>query len=437
MTQSRMPLSTREVVLVPAPQQRSSRVHLAVRRSFLVEALPASLGNRALHEALMQADVLEDASLRAQARSSLARTRLDIEGAFMPTSEDLDIAQLIDEMVETQTQAKGDSLVQVRQDTTRAIYHARFGMQELCSQDTSERTRRVLLVAAPISMEAHKLAFAMQSRYGVCRQYDRVDEFDEHGHPIVTAGRIHHWPFLVIRVGVRLSDAAFVPALLRSIDAFLHEGLVDQYRRSNMTALEIIVRILSALHVGAIAIVGLDSRHAMRMEELADFYQTLGYIADAGFGVVAFLASGLLHGRARDALDRLSIGKVQEILPHATPNDPLIAQFFWSKLPTREPMPSDLTELIRTMKGHRMAFPLMFCEINRRLHRQRSYDPSKLTKNLIKDACPELKKYVDLYAKPEMEYHEAVRYFDWLSYRVRFEPKPKQRGVPKKSNDPG
>lgn len=409
---------------VPAPQQRSSRVHLVVRRSFLVEALPASLGKRELHEALKQADALEDSTLRAQARSSLARTRLDIEGAFMPTPAELEIARLIEEMVETRTQAKGDTLVQVRQDTTRAIYHARFGMQELCSQDTAERTRRVLLVAAPISMEAHKLAFAIQRRYGVCRKYDRVDEFDDLGQPIVTPGRIHHWPFLVIRVSVRLHDGAFIPALLRSMDAFLHEGLMDEYRRSNMTALEIIIRTLSALHVGAIAIVGLDSRHARRLQEFADFYQTLGNIADAGFGVVVFLASGLLHGRARDALDLLSVGKVQEIVPHATGDDARIAQFFWSKLPTNEPMPSDLPELIRTVKGHRIAFPLMFCEINRRLHRQRSYDPAKLTENLIEEACPRLKKYVDLYAKPEVEYHEAVRYFDWLSYRVPAKPKP-------------
>ncbi|WP_019449324.1 hypothetical protein [Cupriavidus sp. BIS7] len=422
---------------VSAQQERSRRVHLAVRRSFLVEALPKSLGKQALYLRLAEADALEDSQRRAQARSSLARTRLDIEGAFLPTLEDIRIARLIDEMVETRTQAKGDSLVQIRQDTTRAIYHARFDMPELCSQDSAERTRRVLLVAAPHSMEAHRLAFAMQWHYGVCREYDRVDEFDERGRSITTTGHLHHWPFLVIRVAVRLNEQSFILALLRSIDAFLHKGLIDEYRRSSMPALEIILRTLSALHVGAIAIVGLDSRHASRMQELADFYQTLGYIADVGgIGVVAFLASGLLHGRARNALDLLSVGKVQEIIPHPPGDDERIARFFWGKLPTSEPMPDDLPGLIREVLGHRLAFPLMFCEISRRLHRQRVYDPRRLTQGLIEASCPGLLPYVRLYAQDEVEYHEAVRYGDWLSPRtgVKDRPQPAQRGVPKPSS---
>ncbi|GJG94345.1 hypothetical protein [Cupriavidus pauculus] len=412
---------------MPAQPQRSRRVHLAVQRNFLVRALPESLGKRELHARLKQADVLEDSTIRAQARSSLVRTELDIEGAFMPTRAEIDVARLIQEMVEVRTQAKGDSLVQVRQDATRAIYHARLGMQELCSQDQSVRTRRVLLVAAPLSMEAHKLAFAMQWHYGVCRRYERVDEFDEQGQPTTTTGRIHHWPFLVIRVSVRLNDVHFVAALLQSMDAFLHEGLLDAYRRSRMTALEIIIRTLSALHVSAIAIIGLNSRHAKNMQELADFFQTLGNLADAGFGVAVFLASGLLHGRARDALDLLSVGAVQEIVPHGPGEDELIANLFWSKLPTVEPMPGNLPVLIRAVQGHRMAFPLMFFEINRRLHRQRLYDPNKLTDGLIEASCPRLMKYVKLYGKGELEYLEAVRYADWISYRARVKPRTKAR----------
>jgi hypothetical protein len=123
----------------PARASQTRRVHLAIRRGFLVEALPAPLRKSDLLEALSHADVLEDSSLRGKARSRLARGRLDIEGGILPTSEELDIAELIIEMVETRTQAKGDSLVQIRQDTTRAIYHARYGMQELCSREASER----------------------------------------------------------------------------------------------------------------------------------------------------------------------------------------------------------------------------------------------------------------------------------------------------------
>jgi hypothetical protein len=408
---------------VPAQQQKTKRIHFRVRRSFLVEALPPSLGKSEFHARLKQADVLEDSDIRAKARSSLIRTRLDIEGAFLPTRAEIDVARLIAEMVEGRTQAKGDSLVQVRQDATRAVYHARLGMQELCSQETSGRTRRVLLVAAPHSMEAHRLAFAMQWHYGVCRQYDRVEEFDEQGRPNTTLGHIHHWPFLVIRVSVRLLDVHFITALLQSMDAFLHEGLLDAYRRSRMTALEIIIRTLSALHVGAIAIVGLNSRHAKRMPEMADFFQMLGSIADAGFGVAVFLASGLLRGRARDALDLLSVEAIHEIVPHGLGEDELIAHFFWSKLPTPEPMPNNLPGLIREVQGHRMAFPLLFCEINRRLHRQRKYDPAKLTDGLIEASCPGLMKYVKLYAKAELELHEAIRYADWVSYRARVKPR--------------
>jgi hypothetical protein len=400
-----------------------------------VEALPAPLRKSDLLEALSHADVLEDSSLRGKARSRLARGRLDIEGGILPTSEELDIAELIIEMVETRTQAKGDSLVQIRQDTTRAIYHARYGMQELCSREASERARRVLMVAAPLSLDAAKLAYAVQAHFGVCRQYDRVDEFDERGQSIVTPGRLYHWPFLVVRVSIRLNETAFVPALLRSLDAYLHQGLAQAYRRSNMPALEVIIRTLSALHVGAIAIVGLDSRHAARVQEFADFVQTLGNVADAGFGVVVFLASGLARpGTARDALDLLSVGRVHEIVPHAD-SDVELSQYYWGKLPTSAPMPDALLPLMQQVGGHRMAYPLMFCEINRRLHRQRSYNPEKLLDDLLEEACPALLKYVRLYAKAEVEFHESVRYADWLSYRVPVKPKAERQaqGVPKQA----
>jgi hypothetical protein len=101
-------------------------------------------------------------------------------------------------------------------------------------------------------------------------------------------------------------------------------------------------------------------------------------------------------------------------------------------------MPDDLPGLIREVQGHRLAFPLMFCEISRRLHRQRVHDPRRLTQDLIEAACPGLTKYVTLYQKDEVEYHEAVRYGDWLSYRTRIKPRnqPAQRAVPKTSSQP-
>jgi hypothetical protein len=47
-----------------------------------------------------------------------------------------------------------------------------------------------------------------------------------------------------------------------------------------------------------------------------------------------------------------------------------------------------------------------------------------------------LLKYVRLYAKAEVEFHESVRYADWLSYRVPVKPKAERQAQGCRSRRP-
>ncbi len=382
--------------------------------SFLVKALPPAPASLATFvDRLGRAPCLPADPAQPVARTHKLGIESALQAVFLPTGEEVEIAlHLLDE-IEVQTQAKGNSLVQVNQNRARAVYRAQFDSAELLTQMPAAPDRRVWVVSAPQSMQAGKLAYALRSMLGHVIQHDNVLEYDRAGYLIETPVRILQVPLLIVPMPTESTEEAFCFAILGAIDKLLGSPLLDLESKGHRRVpayLPNALQRLAQLHVGALAVVGMNSHHA----SVADFRRlatTLARIADDGIVVALFATSALSHGPIGAILRGLTPQATLEVAGYDPQDYRALAERYWAILDRTEVLPAQLEALVSKAHGQRLFLQLLFSELNRRLHdpRNRGRHPSTLVdESMATTAWRGVIEYLALWNRPDFEADEVT-----------------------------
>lgn len=431
-----IPLSSPQFSLASARKIPRQSIHVkmdAAGKSFLTSALrpaPSRL-SEFVHDfcRVDTRECLENPDPPVSRMTHMARIDEHILAAFFPTAEDIDVGLRVLAMVESTTFEKGRSLVEVNQNRALAIENAQLNMLELRPRRLEEPHKRVMVVTGPTSMMIHKVLYAARAYLGPIIRHDRIAELDTEGNCVDVPVRIFQVPLLLVQMPPLDSPSAFYFAVLQAIDQIANSQWVLWESRSRSRGgshIQLLIRALSTLHVGAIAVVGINSTHAYATW-LPQFLSAVAAIANSGIGVVLSTTSAVLHRKGMGSrLAMLSAEPPKEIVCYRPQHYQELAEHYWALLDRTEPRPTQLDHAIRAAKGQREWVKLIFCEMNRRLHGSRRSPMDKVVRESIDTACENLKPYLRLWRDEPLDYYEAAGARDWLPTGAIVKPKPQR-----------
>ncbi|SOY70952.1 hypothetical protein [Cupriavidus taiwanensis] len=425
------PLISTPFSLMSARKSPRQSIHVkmdALGKNFLTAALrpaPARL-SEFVHD-FCRVDTCERSDSPSSSLTHMARIDAEILGGFFPTGEDVDIGLRVLAMIESTTLEKGRSLVEINQNRALAIENAQLNMLELRPQRLGEPHKRVMVVTGPTSMMIHKVLYATRSYLGPLIRHDRIAELDTEGNCVDVPVRIFQAPLLLVEMPPLDSPSAFYFAVRQAIDQIAHSQWVLWESRSRSRGgshIQLLIRALSTLHVGAIAVVGINSTHAYS-SWLPHFLSAVAAIANSGIGVVLSTTPAVLHRKGMASrLAMMSPEPPTEIVCYQPDYYHPLAEHYWALLDRTEAMPEELDQVIRAAKGQREWVKLIFREINRRLHASRKPLMDQVVRDAIATACENVKPYLQLWRDEPLDYYEAAAARDWIPNHAEIKPKP-------------
>lgn len=411
--------------------QQSIHVRMdAPGQSFLTTALrPAPNSLPEFVHDFCRVDTRERPGLRHSPMTHMERIDGDILAAFFPTAEDVDIGLRVLAMIESATFEKGRSLVEVNQSRALAIENAQLNMLQLRPERLEEPNKRVMIVSGPSSMMVHKVLYATRAYLGPLIRHDRIAELDTEGHCRDVPVRIFQAPLLVVRMPPLDSSTSFYFAVLEAIDEIAHSQWVLWESRSRSRGgshIKMLIQALHTLHVGAIAVVGMDSA-AVYSAYLPQFLSAVTAIANSGIAVVLSTTSALMRRKGMvSRLAMLSPEPPKEVVCYPPDYDCQLAEHYWALLDRTEAMPAQLEEVIRKAKGQREWVKLTFREMNRRLQAPSRPNMDRVVRDAIATACSNVESFLQLWRDEPLDYYEAAGAWDWLPIHVKVKPKPRR-----------
>ncbi|UBM09394.1 hypothetical protein [Cupriavidus metallidurans] len=418
--------------LVPHHAGRASVVvSKANPASFLVERLGTYPSFDAVCKAIAAAYCGERLTAPPVARSRNTRIEMAMQDAFFPTGHELAAGLRILAAIEMLTQTRGNDFVEVNQHAALASFNVLTQTYSLAQALRRSPAQCCMVICGPLSMLLEKLMYALRSILGPIHRHHDVVHPDGQDGMVAMPSDLVQIPLLVVKMPVRTTEGGLYFAVLEALSPFVARDLLHKEglsRRKLDSYVPTLVRGLLALHVGAIAIVGMRKAH-LQAAHLPQFYLALEWLKASGIGVVICTAPGMLAQKRGDLSPLYCATEAATFVDSYDDRDLAnLAQHWYALLERDEPQPSCLVEAIDAVHAQREAIFMIFRELHQRLHVERM-SMAKATANIAADACAARKRQHELWDMDIVPYTDGHAYRDWLPFDTVIEepPPPKTR----------
>lgn len=364
-------MNRRGRVQVPAPPESIQPARIftdLTARSFLLNRLPPiGQPRKALSQRLMDAAQLEPPASVIDCLLPELQQLYALGRVFVPTLTELEVVERMLEMIWLATAAYGESLSEINRTYFRAVGWSGWGYKEVARSTAVHAIPQSLLVTAPCTMQVVKLLSAMQAMIGPFFEHKHVFERFPDGTICESSASIEQIGLLPVRMPERPFPADLYLNICDAIDDVEDTQLYRSERFTNIRSHEAHLRqILAGLHVGMLAVYGIDRRHLSA--GLSSVWSLLHKIRDWGVPVAAFVTSAIVHSPLVPEYCHLFPGQCYEI-PGLSPADARATiPYYWSALGLDGEVPDALLKVATQCFGQREWIEATIAEFVRLMH---------------------------------------------------------------------